>query len=349
MPLFNPDDFRPRSRRLVVAVRGPAGVGKSYFAASLAESDSGRLCLLSTEGKIQHLPGYHQGKFDAFEVPAAQLPDFVEWAVTAGKADRGFGCFALDSFGNYFGARYADLVLRVREKSGDPAILPSGEQLQAEQVVLQRVLRALSVTSGCSVCITDTVGRGIDEAREGEVGRLLPFSIGGLEFFCDVVLEVSLEIVDFQMRRRFRVTKSNIGQLPIGHVFTDIGFADLISWLRDHGAWEPLPVAAAAVVPVSRVAAPAAVVDPGLARETALAAFLARAAALGLPLDRVVASANVYCQKGDLSLLTLADLAKLEQRLASYGASKSEAIGADGAAGAAKREEEARPGGRRSA
>ena len=33
--------------------------------------------------------------------------------------------------------------------------------MQAEQVVLQRVLRALSVTSGSSVCITDSVGRGI--------------------------------------------------------------------------------------------------------------------------------------------------------------------------------------------
>jgi len=124
---FDPDAFRPRTRRLVVAVRGPAGVGKSYFAASLADSDAGRLCLISTEGKIQHLPGYHQGKFEAFEVPADQLADFVEWAVTTGKAERGFGCFALDSFGNYFGARYADLVRRVREKSDDPAALPSGE------------------------------------------------------------------------------------------------------------------------------------------------------------------------------------------------------------------------------
>ena len=206
--------------------------------------------------------------------------------------------------------------------------------MQAEQMVLQRVLRALSVTSGASVCITDSVGRGIEETQEGEVGRLLPFSLGGLEFFCDLVLEASLEMVDFQLTRRFRVVKSNIGELPIGQVFTDIGFADLIGYLRDHGAWEPLPGVPPSS-PVSLIPAPAAatiLADPGLAREAALAAFLARADRAGLSPNQVVASANAYCQKSDPSLLSLADLGTLEKRLDSYIATKAREAAPDPAA-----------------
>jgi len=121
-------------------------------------------------GKIQHFSGYHQGKFDAFEVPADQLADFVEWAVTTGKAERGFGCFALDSFGNYFGARYADLVRRVREKSGDPAALPSGEQT----LVRKRVYRHGQSCASAPRTVRLSASTGADSRKSPSLGGPFP-------------------------------------------------------------------------------------------------------------------------------------------------------------------------------
>jgi len=40
--------------------------------------------------------------------------------------------------------------------------------------------------SDASVVITDPVGKGDDEAAEGEVGRLLPITLGGLEIYTDL-------------------------------------------------------------------------------------------------------------------------------------------------------------------
>jgi len=92
---FDPESFRPKTTRLVVAVRGPAGVGKSHMAASLADAGLGRLCVIGTEGKTRLLPGYGQGRFDAYEVPHDKLLPFVRWAITKGKKEKGWNCFVL--------------------------------------------------------------------------------------------------------------------------------------------------------------------------------------------------------------------------------------------------------------
>ncbi len=66
---INPLSRRPKSRRLVVAVRGAAGTGKSVFAATMADADLGRLCFFDTERKARLLPGSDGARFDAIENP----------------------------------------------------------------------------------------------------------------------------------------------------------------------------------------------------------------------------------------------------------------------------------------
>ena len=70
MTKVNPLSRRPAQKRLVVAVRGAAGTGKSYFAASLAEAGVGRLLFFDVERKSRLLPGAtgDAPAFDAVEV-----------------------------------------------------------------------------------------------------------------------------------------------------------------------------------------------------------------------------------------------------------------------------------------
>src|SRR5437868_9727747 len=80
---INPLSRRPRKQRLVVAVRGAAGTGKSVFAATMADAGLGRLCYFDVERKARLLPGSDGSKFDAIEVQHPdELPEFIEWALT---------------------------------------------------------------------------------------------------------------------------------------------------------------------------------------------------------------------------------------------------------------------------
>ena len=52
-PKVNPLSRRPRQQRLVMAVRGAAGSGKSHFARSLADAGLGRIAIFDTMGHIE--------------------------------------------------------------------------------------------------------------------------------------------------------------------------------------------------------------------------------------------------------------------------------------------------------
>lgn len=54
-PKVNPLSRRPRQQRLVMAVRGGAGTGKSHFIRSMAEAGLGRLCIFDVERKSRLL------------------------------------------------------------------------------------------------------------------------------------------------------------------------------------------------------------------------------------------------------------------------------------------------------
>src|SRR5829696_1289036 len=79
---INPLSRRPRQQRLVVAVRGAAGTGKSHFAASMADAGLGRLCYFDVERKARLLPGSDSSKFDPLEIRHPdELPEFIDWAL----------------------------------------------------------------------------------------------------------------------------------------------------------------------------------------------------------------------------------------------------------------------------
>src|SRR5690606_12517654 len=197
---FNPLSRRPKARRLVVAVRGAAGSGKSVFAASLAEAGIGRLCFFDTERKARLLPGADGTAFDALEIEHPdELPQFIDWAVAPEGQAQGYGCDALDAWAMYFGRKHRATVEAVRARTGAPLARPGADDLRNDQLVLQEVLRRLCVDSGACVVITDQIAaKGEEEREENEMGRVLPMTASGLEYFVDVMLELELRLDGFE-------------------------------------------------------------------------------------------------------------------------------------------------------
>ena len=306
MAFVHPLSRRPQQRRLVVAVRGAAGTGKSWFAASLADAGLGRLCFFDTERKARLLPGADGSHYDAVEVehPDELLP-FIDWALGEGRAEQGYGCFALDSWAMYFGRKHRATVQAARDRSGDPTAQPSAEALQADQIVFQEVLRRLCVDSGACVVITDqTAARGQEQREENEMGRVLPMTASGLEYFVDVMLELSLRQDGFETRRVATVVKSNAQDLPVGMEIDDPVFADVLALLGVGPT--PKPAEVPDVLPTPALAAP---VGPTLAD------LLAEAEGFGLARPQVLLAARHYCGVQALDELTAEQTADLLDRM----------------------------------
>src|ERR671920_171663 len=134
-PRVNPLSRRPRQQRLVMAVRGGAGTGKSWFLRSLAEAGLGRLCIFDVERKTRLLAGVGN-HFDGLEIEHPdELPEFIDWALSGEGKEQNYGCFGLDSWAAYFSAKHAETIKAVRERTGDPLAQPSAEELAADQMV----------------------------------------------------------------------------------------------------------------------------------------------------------------------------------------------------------------------
>ena len=75
----------------------------------------------------------------------------------------------------YFGRKHRDTLLAVRERTGDPTAQPTADELAADQMVLQEVLRRICADSGACVVIVDQIGaKGNEDREENELGRVLP-------------------------------------------------------------------------------------------------------------------------------------------------------------------------------
>ncbi|HEX2913903.1 MAG TPA: hypothetical protein VH186_24075 [Chloroflexia bacterium] len=313
---INPLSRRPRQQRLVLAVRGAAGTGKSFFASTLAEAGLGRLCYFDVERKARLLPGSDGSKFDAIEIQHPdELPDFIDWALDGEGREQGYNCYALDSWAMYFGRKHRETVMAVRDRTGDPTAQPSAEELAADQVIFQEVLRRLCVDSGACVVITDQIGaKGKEEREENEMGRVLPLTSGGLEYFVDVLVEASLRIEDMRPARVFRVVKSNSPAFPIGLELINPTFSDFLSRLTNNSS-NALPLIAPAPVEV-----------PELLEETPALSFvrpsgptledlIEKAEQNGFSQADLVTAARYYCGKSDLQRLTPEEIADLDRRL----------------------------------
>jgi hypothetical protein len=314
-PKINPLSRRPRQQRLVMAVRGGAGVGKSFFAASLADAGLGRLCIIDTERKSRLLPGVGD-KFDGLEVEhPSEVPEFVEWLLQAPEAAaQNYGCYALDSWASYFSAKHSEMIAAVRERTGDLLAQPNAEELAADQMVLQGVLRSLC-QSGKSVVIVDQIpAKGKEIKEDNEMGRVLPSTASGLEYFVDIMCEVSLQERDGDITRVFQVVKSNSPVFELGFEMTgNATFKDFLDHLVRHSN-SNLPVNAPAPLEVSETlptTEPLKIVPPRLTVED----LLAKAVANGFKHSDIVTAAKLYHQQSNIYYLTTEQITDLDRRM----------------------------------
>lgn len=237
-PKVNPLSRMPRQQRLVMAIRGGAGVGKSHFISSMSDAGLGKLCIFDTERKARLLRGVGQ-KFDALEIEQSdELPEFIDWALNGEGKEQNYGCFALDSWAAYFGAKHSEMIEAVRARTNDPLAQPSAEELAADQMVLQTVLRKLCIESGKCVIIADQIpAKGKEAKEDNEVGRVLPMTASGLEYFVDVMVEVSLQERDGEITRVFQVVKSNSPAFEVGFEMTgSVSFKDFLDHMKGEQA-----------------------------------------------------------------------------------------------------------------
>ena len=293
---INPLSRRPKSRRLVVAVRGAAGTGKSVFAATMADAGLGRLCFFDTERKARLLPGSDGARFDAIEIQHPdELPEFIDWALDGEGRRQNYGCYVLDSWAMYFARKHRETLQAVRQRTGDPLAQPSAEELTGDQVVFQEVLRRLCIDSGACVVVTDQIAaKGKEEREENEMGRVLPMTASGLEYFVDVMFELEVRVEGFEQVRVARVIKSNSLDFPVGLELKNATFADFLARLGEG----PNPEAAAAVPEVLEPEAVEEHIGP------TFDALMTQAEVFGLSRADLLIAARHYCSVNDLDRLT---------------------------------------------
>jgi hypothetical protein len=310
-PKINPLSRRPKSRRLVIAVRGAAGSGKSHFAASLADAGIGRLCLFDTERKARLMQGSDGSKFDAIEIEHPdELPEFIDWALDGEGREQNYTCYALDSWAMYFGRKHRQTVQAVRERTGDALASPTAEDLANDQIMFQEVLRRLCTDSGACVVITDQIGaKGKEDREENEMGRVLPMTSSGLEYFVDVMIELAVKVEGFEKIRVARVVKSNSNAFPVGMELKNPTFKDFLDQLNVTPAPE--------IVSEMLEAATEKVKTSGdsLSVKIDLDFLTATAEGYGLSRADLVIAARHYCKQPELELLIPDQIEMLLERM----------------------------------
>ena len=314
-PKVNPLSRVPRQQRLVMAVRGGAGVGKSHFVRSMAEADLGRLCIFDTERKSRLLRGVGV-TFDALEIEDSdELPEFVDWALYGEGQAQNYQCFALDSWAAYFGAKHGEMLQAVRQESGDPLAQPTAEQLASDQMVLQSVLRKLCIESGKCIVITDQIAaRGKEQKEDNEVGRVLPMTASGLEYFVDVMVEISLQERGGEIVRVFQVVKSNSPAFEVGFEMTgNIVFKDFLDQMRGEQALD-LAFDEPEKSDVPEFIEPAAPPEED-APQLSIEQLIAKAEAVGFNQADIVRSARYYFGQPNIYHLTPEQIEELDNRM----------------------------------
>ncbi len=305
----NPLSRRPGRKRLVVAVRGAAGTGKSHFAASLADAGVGRLLFFDVERKSRLLPGATgpNPKYDAVEIHHPdELPDFIDWALEGEGKTQGYGAYALDSWSLYFARKHRETLKAVRDRTGDPTAQPSADQLQDDQVLYQEVLRRLCMDSGACVVITDHIAaKGKEQVEENELGQVVPITRGGLEYFIDVMLELSLRVDGFETKRVGTVIKSNSSQFPIGLEILEPTFRGLLEVMDD------LPQADTDDIPEFLK-----IQDEVMLPDFTLGDLVAQAEGYGVDRAKLLLAAKSYHNVTALEQLSAAQLQDLSERMA---------------------------------
>ena len=299
-----------------MAVRGGAGVGKSHFVRSMTEAGLGRLCIFDVERKSRLLKGVGV-KFDGLEIEHPdELPEFIDWALSGEGQEQNYGCFALDSWASYFSAKHSEMVAAVRERTGDPLAQPSAEELAADQMVLQGVLRRLCIESGKSVVIVDQIpAKGKEAKEDNEVGRVLPMTASGLEYFVDIMVEVSLQERDGEIVRVFQVVKSNSSAFEVGfEMIGDVNFKDFLDHMKKETGGElPLEAPKPSTVPelLEEKPSPLTVVTHTMSIQE----LIDKAEENGFKQADIVTAAKVYHSQPNIYRLSADQIADLDRRM----------------------------------
>jgi hypothetical protein len=162
------------------------------------------------------------------------------------------------------------------------------------------------------VVITDQISaRGKEDREENELGQVLPMTTGGLEYFVDVMVELSLRVEGFEQVRVARVIKSNSSAFPIGLEIKNPTFSDFLARLD-----QPEPA------PVDDEAVPDMIVqeENEVPAGPSLDDLLAVAERYGLTQASLNVAARHYCGVHDLDRLSAVQIAMLLERMdARYG------------------------------
>jgi len=274
------------------------------------------LCIFDVERKSRLLRGIGE-QFDGLEIEHPdELPEFIDWALSGDGREQSYGCYALDSWAGYFSAKHSEMVAAVREKTGDPLAQPSAEELAADQMILQGVLRRLCMESGKSVVIADQIpAKGKDAKEDNEVGRVLPMTASGLEYFVDVMVEVSLQERAGEITRVFQVVKSNSPAFEVGFELTgDVTFKDFLGQMKkEHGTELPMDAPKPSAVPetIEEKPSPISIVAP----QITIQELIAKAEAHGFKLADIVTGAKVYHNQTNIYRLTPEQIADLDRRI----------------------------------
>jgi hypothetical protein len=315
-PRVNPLSRRPRQQRLVMAVRGGAGVGKSHFVRSMSETGLGRLCIFDVERKSRLLKGIGS-QFDGLEIEHPdELPEFIDWALAGEGQEQNYGCFALDSWASYFSAKHSEMVAAVRERTGDPLAQPTAEELAADQMILQGVLRRLCIESGKSVVIVDQIpAKGKEAKEDNEVGRVLPMTASGLEYFVDIMVEVSMQERDGEIIRVFQVVKSNSSAFEVGfEMVGDITFRDFLDHIKKETATDlPLDSPKPSIVPETLEEKPTTL--SVVATTMTIQELIDKAVENGFKQADIVTAARVYHNQTNIYRLTSDQIIDLDRRM----------------------------------
>jgi len=297
-------------------VTTPEPAEESQFLRSMADAELGRLCIFDVERKTRLLRGVGT-QFDGLEVEQPdELPEFIDWALSGKGREQNYGCFGLDSWAAYFGARHSETISAVRARSADPLAQPSAEELAADQMVLQGVLRRLCMESGKSVVIVDQIAAKGKEAKEdNEVGRVLPMTASGLEYFVDVMVEVSLQERDGEITRVFQVVKSNSPAFEVGFELTgNVTFKDFLEHMkRENG--DELERAAAKMTPAPETLEEKPSPLTLVATQMTIQELVAKAERLGFKQADVVTGSKVYHNQPNIYRLTPEQVADLDRRM----------------------------------
>lgn len=314
-PRINPLSRMPRQQRLVMAVRGGGGVGKSHFISSMANAGLGRLCIFDTERKTRLLRGVGVS-FDALEIEQPdELPEFVDWALFGEGQAQSYGCYALDSWAAYYNAKHGEMLQAVRDAAGDPLAQPNSEQLSSDQMVLQTVLRRLCIESGKCIVIADQiVAQGKENRDDSGTERVLPMTASGLEYFVDVMVEISLQEREGEIVRVFQVVKSNSPAFEVGFEMTgNVTFKDFLDRMRtaqelditfDEPEESPVPL---------YIEYPAPIIPPSA--QQLIDELIVRAEANGLKRADIVTSARIFHKQSNIYHLTVEQVEDLDRRV----------------------------------